>query len=94
MKKHTFDPLSFIAGAILLVIAGGSLVNTNLDYRLEEWVLPASVLVLGIGLLAASIRGLTARDNGPQTTDNRQQTTDDGTDPEDDALVGEASSEV
>ena len=84
MKKHNFDPLSFIAGAILLAIAGGSLVTTDLNFQLSDWVLPASVLVLGIGLLAASLRGLRAKDNGPQTTDDRQQTTDGGPDSEED----------
>ena len=84
MKKHNFDPLSFIAGAILLAIAAGSLVTTDLDYQLSDWILPASVLVLGIGLLAASLRGLRARDNGQETTDDRRQTTEGGPESEED----------
>jgi len=74
MKKHAFDPLSFVFGIIFLTIAAASLFTTDLDYRLSDWVLPASVLVLGIGLLAASFRGV--KSNGQETTEDRQQTTD------------------
>jgi len=74
MKKHAFDPLSFVFGIIFLMIAVASLFTTDLDYRLSDWVLPASVLVLGIGLLAASFRGV--KSNGQETTEDRQQTTD------------------
>jgi hypothetical protein len=73
MKKHTFDPLSFVAGAIFLMIAAAAVLNTNLDYELSGWVLPASVLVLGVGLLAASLRGIKAEDHRPQTTDDRPE---------------------
>jgi len=75
MKKHAFDPLSFVFGIIFLMIAAASLFTTDLDYRLSDWVLPASVLVLGIGLLAASFRGV--KSNGQETTEDRQQTTED-----------------
>jgi hypothetical protein len=78
MKKHTFDPLSFIAGAIFLLIAGGSVLNTDLDYRLSEWFLPASILVLGVGLLVGSLRGMRSKDSGQKTKDDRPQTTDTG----------------
>jgi hypothetical protein len=71
MKKHTFDPLSFIAGALFLIIATTSVFTADLDYQLSEWVFPASVLVLGVGLLAASLRGM-----GQKTTDHRPEAED------------------
>jgi hypothetical protein len=89
MKKHNFDLLSFLAGAIFLMIAAASVLNTDLDYELSGWVLPAAVLVLGIGLLAASLRGMrTAEDNGREE-DNGLRTTDDGPELADDVLVDE-----
>ncbi len=77
MKKHAFDPLSFIAGALFLMIAGASVLTTDLDYRLADWVFPASVLVLGVGLLAASFRGMRSGDDGSRTTDHRSEAEDD-----------------
>ncbi len=84
MKKHTFDPLSFIAGAIFLVIAAGSIFSTDIDYRLSEWVLPASVMVLGVGLLAASFRGMRKGDDGSRKSEV-------GSEPVEDTLVEDAS---
>jgi hypothetical protein len=77
MKKHTFDPLSFVAGAIFLMISAAAVLNTDLDYELSGWVLPASVLVLGVGLLAASLRGMKSEDLGPQTSDLRPEAEED-----------------
>ena len=70
MKKHAFDPLSFVFGIIFLMIAAGSLFTTDLDYRLSDWVLPASVLVLGVGLLAASFRGVKSKAPEDQKSDD------------------------
>jgi hypothetical protein len=69
MKKHTFDPLSFVAGVIFLMIAAAPVLNRGLDYELSGWALPASVLVLGVGLLAASLRGIRSGDDGSRTTE-------------------------
>jgi hypothetical protein len=78
MKKHTFDPLSFVAGAIFLMISAAAVLNTNLDYELSGWVLPASVLVLGVGLLAASLRGMRGTgDDGTRTTEAGAELSDD-----------------
>jgi hypothetical protein len=89
MKKHNFDLFSFLAGAIFLMIATASVLNTDLHYELSGWVLPASVLVLGVGLLAASLRGMrNVEDNGPDSEeDHRPQTTDHGPELADDSLV-------
>ena len=69
MKKHTFDPLSFVAGVIFLMISAAAVLKTDLDYELSGWILPASVLVLGVGLLAASLRGMRSDDDGSRTTE-------------------------
>jgi hypothetical protein len=94
MKKHAFDPLSFVAGAIFLIIAVAAVLETNVDYRLSKWALPASVLVLGVGLLAASFRGMRkdsgqeAEDLRPQTSDLRPEADDHGPGADGDTLVG------
>lgn len=69
MKKHAFDPLSFFAGAMFLIIAVASVIDTDVDIRLSEWLLPVSALVLGIGLLVASLRGVRRGNDGadPET---------------------------
>jgi hypothetical protein len=74
MKRHSFDPISFAAGFIFLLIAGAFAFSTDVDLRLDAWLIPASVLVLGIGLLVASVRSVkrpttvegTVPDNGPE----------------------------
>ena len=80
MKKHTFDPLSFFAGSIFLMIAVASVIDTDVDIRLSEWLLPASALVLGVGLLVASLRGVRRSTNGSDSApdDDGSRTTDDG----------------
>ena len=56
MKRHPFDAISFVAGVVFLLIAGTFAFSSNVDLRMGAWLLPASVLVLGIGLLVASVR--------------------------------------
>jgi len=57
MKPHGFDPISLIFGIVLGGIAIATMVGGT-SYDLEAWLLPASVLMLGIGLLAVSLRGV------------------------------------
>ena len=56
MKRHTFDPLSFVFGVILLLIAAASTLDQSVRWDLNAWVVPAAALVLGIGLLASALR--------------------------------------
>jgi dipeptide/tripeptide permease len=59
MKQHRFDPLSFVFGAIFVLIASAYAIGgENIDF--DAWVLPASIMFLGIGLLLVSIRGLSS----------------------------------
>ena len=56
MKRHNFDPLSFVFGVIFILIAGSAAWNRSYDWDVAAWVIPAGVLVLGIGLLASTLR--------------------------------------
>lgn len=62
MKRHSFDPISFAAGVVFLMIAGTFAFSPDLDFRLEAWLIPVSFLVLGIGILVASLRGFNRTD--------------------------------
>ncbi len=78
MKRHSFDPISLAAGIIFLLIAGTFAFSSDIDLRTEAWLLPASFLILGIGLLASTVR--MAMKPAPETA---QKATDD---PSDDPL--------
>ena len=79
MKKHAFDPLSFFAGTIFLMIAVASVIDTDIDIRLSEWLLPASALVLGVGLLVASLRGVRrGRDGADSEAEAEAEAEEDG----------------
>ncbi|GMQ98378.1 MAG: hypothetical protein BMS9Abin17_0887 [Acidimicrobiia bacterium] len=56
MKPHRFDIISFVFGAIFLVFTVSAVWNTDLNFSLSVWVLPAAALILGIGLLASTLR--------------------------------------
>lgn len=62
MKRHAFDPISFVFGALLMAMAAGAVWNDQIDWNIGVWILPAAVLVLGIGLLASAIRNTTRTD--------------------------------
>ena len=63
MKRHPFDPISFAAGIVFLLIAGTVAFGSRTNLSIEDWLIPASILVLGIGILAASLRGLRGTDS-------------------------------
>ena len=56
MKHHAFDPLSFVFGVVFLLMAGAAAFRADIDWNVGVWVLPAAVLVVGIGLLVSSLR--------------------------------------
>ena len=60
MKRHGFDPLSFVFGVVFVLMAAAAAFREQIDWNLGVWLFPAAVLVLGIGLLASGIRGATA----------------------------------
>ena len=65
MKRHRFDPLSFVFGLIFLLIAGAAVWNQSFRWDINAWVLPATVLLLGIALLASTLRS-GSQDSGVQ----------------------------
>ncbi len=56
MKRHSFDPLSFLFGVFFVVLAGLAVWREEIDWNVGIWILPAAVLVLGVGLLVSSLR--------------------------------------
>jgi hypothetical protein len=66
MKRHSFDPISFAAGVVFLMIAGTFAFSPDLDFRLDAWLIPVSFLVLGIGILVASLRGFNRTDEATE----------------------------
>lgn len=62
MKQHAFDPLSFLFGVFFIAVAGLAVWREEIDWNVGIWILPAAVLVLGIGLLASSLRGSATSD--------------------------------
>ncbi len=56
MKRHRFDPLSFVFGVIFVLVSAAAMWNQSLRWDLNAWVLPAAALFLGIALLASTLR--------------------------------------
>ena len=61
MKSHSFDPLSFVFGVILLLIAGAGAWNQSFRWDIGAWVLPAAVLFVGLALLVSTLRSSSKR---------------------------------
>ena len=66
MKRHRFDPLSFVFGLIFLLVAGAAAWNQSFRWDINAWVLPAAALFLGIALLASTLRS-GSQDSGVDT---------------------------
>ncbi len=66
MKRHPFDIISFAAGIAFLLLAAMVALGSDPDFGFDAWLIPVAFLVLGIGILAASVRGL-RRTNGGET---------------------------
>lgn len=66
MRRHTFDPLSFVFGlafvAVSVVFAYGDFVLTTARLR---WIGAGFLLLLGVALLVTSGRRTRARDDQP-----------------------------
>ena len=63
MKRHAFDPLSFIFGVFFLVMAAAAAFRADIDWNVGAWVLPAAILVLGVGLLVSTLRMSTTEES-------------------------------
>ena len=76
MKRHRFDPLSFVFGAIFLLISGAAVWNQSFRWDINVWVFPAAVLFLGIALLASTLRS-GSQDSGVETVEISAESTPD-----------------
>jgi len=76
MKRHRFDPLSFVFGMIFLLIAGAATWNQSVRWDINAWVLPAVILFLGIALLASTLRS-GSQDSGVETAEISAESTPD-----------------
>ena len=58
MEQHRVDLLSFLFGALFLAFAASVMWNVNFDFGFDigAWILPVTVLVIGIALLASGVR--------------------------------------
>ena len=74
MKRHRFDPLSFVFGAIFVLVAGAAFWDQSFRWDINAWVLPAAVLFLGIALLASTLRS-GSQDSGVDTADISSEST-------------------
>jgi len=65
MKQHRFDILSFIFGVLFLGFAASVTWKWNLDlgFDVGDWIFPVAILVIGIALLASTIRTTLQRNN-------------------------------
>ncbi len=65
MLSHRFDPVSFVFGVVFLVVAGFAASRESIDPDVAQWVWPAALIVLGVGLLASTFRtGRGSREDG------------------------------
>ncbi|HVX69459.1 MAG TPA: hypothetical protein VHA79_07165 [Mycobacteriales bacterium] len=57
MKRHELDPWSLVFGAAFLFVAGSYLLAHTTNVRLH-WLLvvPAALIIVGVGVLGASVR--------------------------------------
>lgn len=63
MKRHPFDPISFVSGAALLAL--GAIVLAGDDPGLlGTWLVPVMVIGVGVLLLAAGWQSQRRRDDG------------------------------
>ena len=56
MKRHAFDALSFLFGVFFVGLAGLAVWREEIDWNVGIWIVPAAILVLGVGLLVSSLR--------------------------------------
>jgi hypothetical protein len=65
MKRHPFDPISFVSGALFLAL--GLLVFAGEAARVLSgtWLAPAAIIALGLLLLVAGWRSSRSSDDAP-----------------------------
>ena len=70
MKRHPFDPISFIFGALLLAL-GLVVLAGDTTRLLGAWLAPA--VIIGVGMLLLFIGWQSSRTNDGDASDNEVQ---------------------
>ena len=66
MRKHAFDPASFILGLVLAGVAIAYLIAEAQDRTVDgAWVLPLTLIGLGVAAVAAGLNRALRRDSDP-----------------------------
>jgi hypothetical protein len=61
VKRHPFDPVSFVIGGVLIAL--GALIGTGQTTQLfSAWLAPAAVILLGVLVLVAGWRSSRSAD--------------------------------
>lgn len=64
MKRHSFDPTSFLAGLVLAAIAGAYLAAQHSSWDVDgRWVFPVALIGLGIAGVAGALSGSRGRED-------------------------------
>lgn len=72
MKRHPFDLLSFLFGAIFVAVAAAALLGIDLlDLQDVAWVIPTLLVILGAALLAGAAGRRTDPDTAEIGTDHQ-----------------------
>lgn len=58
MYRHRFDPISFISGLLFVGIAFIAPAREWLPDNFGRWIVPAAVLLLGVGLAVSAIASI------------------------------------
>ncbi|MCZ7531802.1 MAG: hypothetical protein M5U23_00070 [Acidimicrobiia bacterium] len=58
MKRHAFDPISFIFGIVFVGFAAAGVASATTNINFQAWIIPGAVLLFGVGLLLVALRGL------------------------------------
>ena len=64
-ERHPTDFVSLIAGVafVLVAIAAATNLLVAMDLRLFSWLLPAVLILIGLGVLGSALRGGTPADD-------------------------------
>lgn len=62
MYRHRIDAVSLIFGLVFLALAGASVARVDLPDDLGVWIVPAAVLLLGVGIAVSAIAGTSSKE--------------------------------
>ncbi|MEN8114624.1 MAG: hypothetical protein ABFS21_09575, partial [Actinomycetota bacterium] len=59
---HRFDTASFIFGLLFVALAAAAVVQVDFPDNLGTWIVPAAVLLLGVGIAVSAIAGTSSKE--------------------------------